>query len=117
MAQEGEPWLTFGGGYELDDFARNQVLLLTRTPAVHDLAYDEGLKSRYNARGIEDVFFVWAIVDPDDPLPAPKYRRRKEKLFVEACFVDDPSHPIGSEFDAWLQPRVREVLEDWKGLR
>jgi hypothetical protein len=112
---DDDPWLMFGAGFELSNFVRSDELGKTFTWRTNEIVNDRQLEARYRAAGIEHLFFVFAIIDPDVRPPRTRFTRRGSKAFTQASFPDDPSVSAG-EFDAWLEPRVRAALESYRRL-
>lgn len=115
--RDDDPWLIVATGSDLSDLRRGAALTPDVLWRAHGLVRDEELQRRYHAAGIVHVFYVVSVADPGRPLRRPYFRRRDDELYVEADLVDDPSIPPGEEFDIWFEPQVRQVLENYKGLK
>jgi hypothetical protein len=113
--EDGAPWLVFGAGFELSDFFRSYQLGRTFTPLTNDIVNDKQLEQRYKAAGIEHLFFVYAVTDPGERQRS-RITRYQDRAFGKGSFPDAPERPLGEEFDAWLAPRVRAVLEGYRRL-
>jgi hypothetical protein len=114
--EDDAPWLTFGAGLELSDIPRNHQLGERMwTPRTDDIVNDKQLEQRYKAAGIEHLFFLYAVTDPDRP-PRSRITRYGDRASGTGSFPDAPERPLGDEFDAWLAPRVRAALEGYRRL-
>jgi hypothetical protein len=114
--EDDDPWLMFGAGFELSDIPRNyQLGERMWTPRTREIVNDKQLEQRYKAAGIEHLFFVWAITDPGERQRS-RITRYGDRAFGKGSFPDAPERPLGDEFDAWLAPRVRAVLEGYRRL-
>jgi hypothetical protein len=115
--RDTDPWLLVATGADLSDLQRSNALADVFTWRTKGLVRDEELRQRYKAAGIEHVFLVVAVVDPDTRIRRPYFRRRGDQLHAEADFADDVTVPPGEELDIWLEPKARKVLENYSGLR
>jgi hypothetical protein len=114
--EDDAPWLTFGAGLELSDIPRNyQLGERMWTPRTDDIVNDKQLEQRYKAAGIERLFFVWAVTDPGERQRS-RITRYGDRAFGKGSFPDAPERPLGDEFDAWLEPRVKAALEGYRRL-
>jgi len=113
--EDDAPWLTFGAGFELSDIPRNYELGRTFTPRTNDIVNDKQLEQRYKAAGIEHLFFVFKVTDPDER-QASRITRYGDRAFGTGSFPDAPERPLGEKFDDWLAPRVKAVLEGYRRL-
>ena len=113
--EDDAPWLVFGAGFELSDFHRSRQLGKARTPRTDDIVNDKQLEQRYEAAGIEHLFFVFAVTDPGERQRS-RITRYGDRAFGKGSFPDAPERPLGDEFDAWLAPRVRAALEGYRRL-
>jgi hypothetical protein len=113
--EDGDPWLEFGAGFELSDIARGSELAHTFTPLTSDIANDKQLEQRYKAAGIEHLFFLYVVTDPDRP-PRSRITRYGHLASGTGSFPDATERPVGDDFDAWLERRVRAVLEGYRRL-
>lgn len=118
-------WIHFGAGYGTTDSTRNEQLMASPSSGNYDIVLDHELRDRFQRSGVDEVFFVWSIVDSDEQ-PRRSLRRRNPAswggdsasgLYVEADFPDDPSRPIGPDLERWLSCHIREVLLSWKQLK
>jgi hypothetical protein len=101
---------------ELSDIRRNDQLgRRLWTPRTNDIVNDKQLEQRYKTAGIERLFFVWKITDPDERQRC-RITRYGARAFGTGSFPDAPERPLGEEFDAWLAPRVRAALEGYRRL-
>jgi hypothetical protein len=74
---EDDPWLMIGAGFELSNFSRGRELGKTFRWRTSKIVEDRRLEERYRAAGIENLSFVFAVIDPDvkpprTPLHAPR---------------------------------------------
>jgi hypothetical protein len=114
--EDDDPWLQFGSGLELSDLDRSHQLgYRLWTPQTNDIVNDKQLEQRYKAAGIEHLFFVWAVTDPGERQRS-RITRYGNLAYGKGSFPDAPERPLGDEFDAWLAPRVRAALEDYRRL-
>ena len=114
--EDDAPWLQFGSGLELSDLDRSHQLgYRLWTPQTNDIVNDKQLEQRYKAAGIEHLFFVWAVTDPGERQRS-RITRYGNLAYGKGSFPDAPERPLGDEFDAWLAPRVRAALEDYRRL-
>jgi hypothetical protein len=114
-ANADDPWLMFGAGFELTDTRRSDQLATVFTWRTNAIVDDHQLRATYVAAGIDHVFFVFAVIDPHArPAPA-RFHRHGTQAFGKASFPDDPSRPLGDDFDAWLERRVRAALQSYTG--
>jgi hypothetical protein len=112
---DDDHWLMIGAGFELSNFVRSRELGKVFRWRTSGIVNDRQLEERYRAAGIEHLFFVFALVDPDVEPPRTRFTRRGPKAFAQASFPDDPLVSAG-EFDAWLEPRVRAALQGYGRL-
>jgi hypothetical protein len=113
--EDDDPWLEFGAGFELSDISRGSELGQTFTPLTSDIVNDKQLEQRYKAAGIQHLFFLYVVTDPDRP-PRSRITRYGDRASGTGSFPDAPERPLGDEFDAWLAPRVRAALEGYRRL-
>ena len=113
--EDDAPWLMFGAGFELSDIPRNSELGRTFTLQTNDIVNDRQLEQRYKAAGIDYLFFVFVVTDPGERQWS-RITRYGDRAFGKASFPDAPERPLGDEFDAWLAPRIRAVLEGYRRL-
>ena len=116
LFEDDDPWLMFGAALELSDLARgHQLGERLWTPLTNGIVNDKQLEQRYKAAGIEHVFFLWAVVDPDRRQRS-RITRYGDRASGTGSFPDAPERPLGDEFDAWLAPQVRAALEGYRRL-